>query len=103
MTLSKQALLARRAFSAALRAADPTAMAVLKRVMRQHRGCVRATAHALGFHEQGVWTIARSTPAVRELLRREGYGRSGNMAYRYGRPQPKKAKTANRRKKKKNK
>jgi hypothetical protein len=86
----EDAVLARRALGSLLRASDPSALKRLVTAMRASRGCIRAASAALGLgHEQTLYSIAKDTPAVREVLHREGFGRTGTMAYRRGeRPTP---------------
>ncbi len=76
----------RSAFLAALRAGDAPSLKSLRRALRANRGSVRATAGALGIPEQTLWSVARDVPAVRQLLKSEGIGRSGVMRYRLGLP-----------------
>lgn len=69
----------------ALRASDPASLRRLVRTMRAQDGCLRATAAALGMHEQTLYSIAKDTPRVRRILAKEGIGRAGVRAYNLSR------------------
>jgi hypothetical protein len=75
----------RRAYVAALRASDVPSLESLARALRSERGCIRATARALGIPEQTLWSVARDVPAVRRVLAEGGIGRAGVARYRRNR------------------